>query len=107
MRVKIRHTIPGHTVLDIDKAMGELAIEDLGTYREQLVIKHYGGRAEPDAVREAFMTGAMVRRFIRIQLEESMNLIEQDDPMKITLYCDRATKANWYRTRTCTYTQVS
>ncbi|MFD5788600.1 hypothetical protein ACFWH1_18505 [Streptomyces sp. NPDC127037] len=107
MRVKIRHTIPGHTILDIDKAMKELVIEDLGTYREQTVIKHYGGRDEPDAIREAFMTGAMVRLFIRIQLEDSMHLIEQTEPTKITLHCDRATKANWYRTRTCTYTQVS
>ncbi|MFD3978281.1 hypothetical protein ACFWR6_06810 [Streptomyces griseus] len=106
MLIKIRHTIPGHTIDDVNRALNELGIDDHATYREVLVVNEIG---QPTATREAELVGLYVRSFIRIQLQESMRLVEQDDPAAgspITLRCDRPTKANHHRTQTCTYTQV-
>ncbi|WP_371098425.1 hypothetical protein [Streptomyces sanglieri] len=104
MRATIRHTIPGHTTDDVNKAMRELKIDDAGMYRELMVIKELG---QPDAVRESVLPGIHVRRLIRIQLQESMNQVEQDEPTEIVLRWTRPTKRNHYRTRSCTYSQVS
>ncbi|WP_439082093.1 hypothetical protein [Streptomyces sp. WL006] len=106
MRFKIRHTIPGHTIDDVNRALSELGIDDHATYREVLVVNEPG---QPTATREALLVGLYARAFIRIQLQDSMRLVGQDDPAAgspITLRCDRATKANRNRTQTCTYTQV-
>lgn len=106
MRRKIRHTISHHTIDDISDAFEELVIDDRATYREVLVVNEPG---QPTATREADLVGLYVRSFIRIQLQEGMRLVQQDEPSAgspITLSCDRPTKANHNRTQTCTYTQV-
>ncbi|MFD9422269.1 MULTISPECIES: hypothetical protein [unclassified Streptomyces] len=106
MRRKIRHTIPGHTIDDVSDALRELVVDDRATYSEVLIVKEIG---QPDAVRESVLSGVHVRAFIRIQLQESMRLVQQHEPSAdsvITLSCDRPTKANRYRTQTCTYTKV-